>query len=234
MRRLGIIGGMSWESTTLYYQAINQGVKNRLGGLHSADLLLHSLDFQPIEALQVAGDWAAAGECLAQSAKSLERAGAEGLIIATNTMHLVYEQVAQAVSIPVLHIADCTGQKLHELQVTTVGLMATAFTMEQPFYKNRLAESWGLDVIVPAAKDRADVHRIIYEELCLGRVETDSQARYVEIAESLAAQGAESVIMGCTEIGMLLNPSVCRAPLIDTMAVHAEAAVDWMLETHNL
>jgi aspartate racemase len=229
MKRLGIIGGMSWESTALYYRILNEEVRTRLGGLHSADLILRSVDFQKIEHWQAAGEWDKAGDYLAQAAVELKSAGAEGLVIATNTMHKVADAVVEASGLELLHIADMTGEVIVKQGIKTVGLMATAFTMEQSFYKDRLTNKFGINVIIPTESQRSDVHRIIYEELCLGNISPESQARYVEIAEDLNKRGSETIILGCTEIGMLLTEAVTDVPLIDTTMVHAEQAVTWML-----
>ncbi|SHG77398.1 aspartate/glutamate racemase family protein [Ferrimonas marina] len=229
MKTLGVLGGMSWESTASYYRLLNQGVKARLGGLHSARLLLHSVDFAEIEAQQRAGQWHQAGQLLAQAAEGLERAGAEGILIATNTMHKVAEQVAAAVSVPLLHIADATGAQLCADGINKVGLLGTAFTMEQAFYRERLEQRFDLEVVTPTEDDRQTVHRIIYEELCQGLCLDASRAAYVAIIDKLKAQGAEAVILGCTEIGLLIQSKDSVLPLYDTTELHASAAVDWML-----
>jgi aspartate racemase len=230
MRRIGILGGMSWESTALYYRLINGGIKAKLGGLHSADLVLRSVDFHQIESWQAAGDWDKAEQYLSSCARDLQNAGAEGLVIATNTMHKVASGIVKNTDLELIHIADCTGERLVQHDINRVGLMATGFTMEQAFYRERLSDKYGLDVRIPNEKQRQLVHKIIYEELCLGHVKESSRAIYKEIAEELYNQGAQSVILGCTEIGMLLTESVTRVPLIDTTLVHAEKAVDWMLD----
>ena len=230
MRRIGILGGMSWESTALYYRLINEGIKAKLGGLHSADLVLRSVDFHHIESWQVAGDWGKAEQYLSTCARDLQNAGAEGLVIATNTMHKVASGIVENTDLELIHIADCTGERLVQHDINRVGLMATGFTMEQAFYKDRLRDKYRLDVRTPNETQRQLVHKIIYEELCLGHVKESSRAIYKEIAEELYDQGAQSVILGCTEIGMLLTDSVTDVPLIDTTLVHAEKAVDWMLD----
>lgn len=232
MKRIGLIGGMSWESTSGYYREINQGVKNRLGGLHSAELVLFSVDFDPIEKLQQQGEWQASGEILADAARKLEGAGADCILICTNTMHKVAEQVESATNIPLLHIADATGERLTQDGVKRVGLLGTAFTMEQAFYKDRLASNFGLEVVVPNAHDRAIIHNIIYQELCLGTVNEYSRAEYLRIIEQLQAEGAEAVILGCTEIGMLIKPEHTLMPLYDTTKIHAEKAVEFALGVH--
>lgn len=226
---IGMLGGMSWESTVSYYRAINEGVKARLGGLHSARILLYSVDFQEIERLQHQDDWVATGEILVQAASALERGGAEGLIICTNTMHRVAEQIEQALSIPLLHIADATGSRLMADGVRRVGLLGTRFTMEQPFYRERLEQRFGIDVLVPEPAARERVHRIIYDELCLGRIRDTSRQAYLDIIGSLRQAGAEAVILGCTEIALLVQQEQTVVPLYDTTALHAAAAVDFML-----
>ncbi|MDH4107600.1 MAG: aspartate/glutamate racemase family protein [Gammaproteobacteria bacterium] len=230
MKTIGLIGGMSWESTAGYYRAINEGVKRELGGLHSAQIALYSVDFQPIEQLQHAGDWDGTATILVDAARRVQGAGAEFLLICTNTMHRVAPQVEAAVSIPLLHIADATGEALVADGLRRVGLLGTAFTMEQEFYKGRLAERFGLDVLVPEAADRAVVHRVIYDELCLGRVESASRSGYLDIIDRLAQRGAEAVILGCTEIGLLVKQADTTVKLYDTTAIHAECAVALALE----
>ncbi|MFK5646998.1 aspartate/glutamate racemase family protein [Ornithinimicrobium sp. LYQ121] len=227
MRRIGLLGGMSWESTAEYYRLINTEVATRLGGLHSARVILGSVDFAEVEALQVAGDWGAAGELLAAEAALLEAGGAELLLICTNTMHKVADTIQAAVGIPLLHVADATAATVGDAGLTRVGLLGTAFTMEQDFYTARLAQH-GLDVLVPTARDRADVHRVIYDELCLGVVREKSRHRYLEVIDALVADGAEGVILGCTEIELLIDPDDPRTqvPVFPTTRIHALAAVD--------
>jgi len=225
MKTIGLIGGMSWESTQGYYRIINEGVKRELGGLHSAQVALYSVDFEPIEQLQHRGDWDGTAEILCRAAQSVAAAGADFLLICTNTMHRVAPQVEAAINIPLLHIADATAEQLLAAGVQTVGLLGTAFTMEQAFYKGRLADHYGLEVVVPNTEDRALVHRVIYQELCLGQVEAASKAEYLRIIDALVEQGAEAVILGCTEIGMLVDQSDTAVKLFDTTAIHAEAAV---------
>lgn len=229
MRTLGLIGGMSWESTVSYYREINEGVKQQLGGLHSARLLLFSVDFHEIEQLQRAGEWEKAGEVLAQAASALERAGAEGLVICTNTMHKVAAQVQSAVSIPLLHIADPTAAAIKAAGLTRIGLLGTRFTMEQDFYRTRL-ESHGLEVLIPGEEDRAVVHAVIYDELCLGTVREESHKQYLDIIDRLVGNGAQAIILGCTEISLLIRPADTRVPLFDTTTIHAADAVRWSLE----
>jgi len=229
MKTIGLLGGMSWESTVGYYRAINEGVKQALGGLHSARIAMVSVDFEPIERMQHAGDWAGTARVLAAAARQIEAAGAEGLLICTNTMHKVAPEIEAAIGVPLLHIADATAARLVASGIRTVGLLGTGFTMEEDFYTGRLAQRFGLEVRVPAAADRAIVHRVIYEELCLGRVTPEARADYLRIVDALAQQGAQGVILGCTEIGMLIAQADTEVPLFDTTAIHAQAAVDWAL-----
>lgn len=229
MKTIGLLGGMSWESTVGYYRAINEGVKARLGGLHSAQIALYSVDFEPIEKLQHAGDWAATARLLSEAALKVQRAGADGLLICTNTMHKVAPEIEAALDIPLLHIADATAEVLLQQGVRRVGLLGTGFTMDQDFYKGRLAEKYGLDVVVPEAADREIVHRVIYQELCLGDFQSASKAEYLRIIDALAADGAEAVILGCTEIGLLVEQADTAVPLVDTTAIHAGKAVDFLL-----
>ena len=223
---IGLIGGMSWESSAEYYRLINQGVRARLGGMHSARCLMWSFDFAEVEALQHAGRWDDAGELLADAARRLERGGADFLLICTNTMHRMAGQVQAAVGIPLLHIADPTAERIKARGITRVGLLGTAFTMEQDFYKGRLRDRFGLDVLVPGDGDRAIVHRVIYEELVQGHVEPESRDAYRAVIAGLAARGAEAVILGCTEIMLLVRPEDSAVPLFDTTALHAAAAVE--------
>lgn len=227
MKTIGLLGGMSWESTLGYYKAINEGVRNALGGLHSAEIVMYSVDFEPIEKLQHAGDWDGAAEILSGAAKSIQAAGADFFLICTNTMHKVASEIEAAVQIPLLHIADATAEILVEEGVKTVGLLGTAFTMEQNFYKERLTNNYSLQVLVPGETDREIVHNVIYKELCLGKVETASKAEYLRIISALQAQGAEAVILGCTEIGMLVNQADTDVRLLDTTAIHAAKAVEY-------
>ncbi|MEC8082810.1 MAG: aspartate/glutamate racemase family protein [Pseudomonadota bacterium] len=230
MKTIGLLGGMSWESTQGYYRAINEGVKEALGGLHSAKLVLNSVDFAEIEACQQSGDWRKAGEILAQAAQGVEAAGADCLLICTNTMHKVAEDIDDAISIPLIHIADATGEALKQAGVKRVGLLGTAFTMEQDFYKGRLSERHDLEVLVPKAEDRALIHRVIFQELCVGITTNASKAEYLRIIEALKEQGAEAVILGCTEIGMLVTQADTDTPLFDTTEIHAGAAVTFALK----
>ncbi|ANB67251.1 MULTISPECIES: aspartate/glutamate racemase family protein [Aeromonas] len=225
MKCIGLLGGMSWESTVSYYQALNRGVRAQLGGLHSARVLLNSVDFAAIERLQHAGDWPATARLLAAEARKLQDGGADFLLIGTNTMHKVAPEIEAAIDIPLLHIADATAAKLQADGITRVGLLGTRFTMEQDFYKGRLQERFGLAVLVPDEAGRERVHRIIYDELCLGEIRESSRAEYLAIIEGLAAAGAEAVILGCTEIALLVGDARAAVPLYDTTAIHAEAAV---------
>ncbi len=229
MKTIGLMGGMSWESTELYYRLLNEGMKERLGGLHSAKIAMVSVEFHDMEKLQVAGDWDQAGVELAKAAEQIEAAGADFLLICSNTMHIVAPAIEEAISIPLLHLADATAQAILEAGLKTVGLLGTAFTMEQDFYRKRI-EQRGLTVLIPEAADRAIVHNVIYKELVLGIVTDESRAEYIRIIDELAAAGAEGIIEGCTEIGMLVKPEHTDVPLFDTTIVHAQAAVDYALE----
>jgi aspartate racemase len=220
---------MSWESTETYYRLINEGVKAQLGGLHSAQIAMVSVDFAPIEELQASDDWDAAGAVLAEAAQGIEAAGADFLVIATNTMHEVAPAIEAAITIPLLHIADATAGPIKAAGVQTVGLLGTAFTMERDFYRGRLAERHGLEVVVPEADDRATVHRVIYDELVLGEIRHESRAAYLGIIDGLRARGAEAVIEGCTEISLLVEQEHTTVPLYDTTALHAAAAVELAL-----
>jgi len=220
---------MSWESTQLYYRQINQGIRQQLGGLHSAQILLHSVDFAPIEVLQHAGDWDATAKILSQAARSLEAGGADFFLICANTMHKVADKVEKAVNIPLLHITDATARVLLADKVSRIGLLGTAFTMEQSFYKGRLSQQHGIEVLVPDARDRETVHNIIYQELCLGMVKPASKKTCLQIIERLQQRGIEGVILGCTEICMLVDQGDTSIKLYDTTAIHAEQAVDYAL-----
>lgn len=224
MKTIGLIGGMSWESTVPYYRQINETVRERLGGLHSARLVLYSVDFHDIERLQHAGDWQAAGALLAGAARALQAAGASFLVLCTNTMHNVAPAIEAAVTIPLLHIADPTAAEIKRTGHSTVGVLGTRFTMEQAFYRDRLSERHGLRVVVPGPEDRETVHRIIYQELCLGVVTAESRGAYRRILAKLAAQGAQAIILGCTEISLLVTQQDSAVPLFDTTALHARAA----------
>lgn len=228
MRTLGLIGGMSWESTVPYYRQINQQINQRLGALHSARIILYSVDFQQIEALQRSGDWQQAGRILAEAAQALQRAGAEGLVLCTNTMHKVADAILAATPLPFLHIADATAQQIKAQGLRRIGLLGTRFTMEQDFYKARLAAQ-DIEVIIPDQAGRGLVHQVIYEELCRGQIHPASRLAYQQIIADLVAQGAQGVILGCTEIGLLVQPEDAVVPLFDTTAIHARTAADWML-----
>ncbi|MFB6838545.1 aspartate/glutamate racemase family protein [Streptomyces sp. NPDC056361] len=229
MKMIGLIGGMSWESTAEYYRLVNELTRDRLGGLHSARCVLYSVDFAEIEQLQVQGLWAEAGEVLAAAARSLEAAGADLVLICTNTMHKVADVVGAAVSIPLLHLADATAEAVRAAGLRRVGLLGTAFTMEQDFYRGRL-EAGGLDICVPDSDGRALVHRVIYEELCLGIVREESRTAYREVIRDLVAAGAEGIILGCTEIELLIGPEDSPVPVFPTARLHAEAAVNAALQ----
>ncbi|MBN1165199.1 MAG: aspartate/glutamate racemase family protein [Candidatus Krumholzibacteriota bacterium] len=229
MKTIGLLGGMSWESTVGYYRAINEGVKNALGGLHSAKIVLYSVDFASIEKLQREGDWECTAQILTAAALGVQSAGADFLVICTNTMHKVAPQIEKAIDIPLLHIADATGEALARRGIKKAGLLGTAFTMEQDFYQGRLSRKYGLDVLVPEEEDRAIIHKVIFQELCLGKIESDSKREYLRIIDALAVRGAEAVILGCTEIGMLVNQGDTEARLFDTTAIHAEKAVEYAL-----
>ncbi|WP_457418924.1 aspartate/glutamate racemase family protein [Roseateles sp. P5_E7] len=230
MRTLGILGGMSWESTQYLYALINRGVAARLGGLHSAQLLLHSVDFAQIAALQTAGDWAGAARVLGDAGAGLRRAGAEALLIATNTMHLVATEIEQAAGLPVLHIVDVTAEALRAAGVRRAGLLGTRFTMEHGFYRDRMRERFGIDVITPDEAGRTDVHRLIFEDLCRGRFEPASRELLRSQVAQFADRGAQAAILGCTELGLSLPAgSPASLPLFDSTELQARAAVDWML-----
>lgn len=229
MKTVGMLGGMSWESTASYYKALNEGVKSRLGGLHSAKICLYSVDFDEIEKLQHQGKWSETALILAEAAKSVERGGADFLMICTNTMHKVVPEIESQISIPILHIADATAESLVQDGVTKVGLLGTRFTMEQDFYKGRISEKFGIDVVVPTADEQTVVHDIIYQELCLGEIKSESRDRYLKIIANLHAQGAQAVILGCTEIALLVKQSDTTVPLYDTTEIHAAHGVEWAL-----
>jgi aspartate racemase len=226
MKTIGLLGGMSWESTLGYYRAINEGIKRSLGGLHSAKIAMFSVDFEPIEKLQHAGDWGGTAKILCEAAKRVQAAGADYLLICTNTMHKVAPEIEAAIQIPLLHIADATAETLVNEGIKSVGLLGTAFTMEQEFYKGRLTNNYGIQVLVPDETDREIVHKTIYQELCLGKTESESKAEFLRIIDSLAAHGAEAVILGCTEIGMLVNQTDTNVKLFDTTAIHAQKAIE--------
>jgi aspartate racemase len=231
VKTVGLLGGMSWESTVPYYRIINRRVGEALGGLHSARMVVYSVDFQEIEQLQHAGSWTEAGEVLVAAARAVERAGADFLVLCTNTMHKVAPQLEAAVAIPLLHIADATAMRVKAAGAKRVGLLGTRFTMEEDFYRGRLEGEHGLEVLVPGADQRETVHRVIYEELCRGRVLDESRVQYQRIVRGLVDRGAEGVILGCTEIGLLLGPRDAEVPLFDTAEIHAEEAARYCLTT---
>ncbi|HTH60363.1 MAG TPA: aspartate/glutamate racemase family protein [Paraburkholderia sp.] len=234
MKTIGVIGGMSWESSAEYYRLLNRHAKARLGGHHNARSLMATVDFAQIEALQRAGDWATLGTLMAHAAQQLERGGADIVLLATNTMHRVAASIEAAVSIPFLHIADPTGTTLRAAGVERAGLLGTRYTMEQDFYVGRLREQHAIDAIVPDEHDRADVHRIIYEELCHGVVDDGSRGVYRRVIERLAAAGAQAVVLGCTEITLLIGADDSSLPVFDTTALHAQAAVEWAIEADDI
>jgi aspartate racemase len=229
MRTIGLIGGMSWESTVSYYQAINRGIQAGLGGLHSAKIVLESVDFATIAQMQSDSEWDKAGLVLAESAARLQTAGADCVLICTNTMHNVAEQVENSIDIPLLHIADATAHALQADHICKVGLLGTRFTMEQDFYKGRLTQQHGIEVVTPSDTSRTIVHDVIYNELCLGQICNDSREQYLQIIQELAQAGAQAVILGCTEIALLVNQGDTAMPLYDTTAIHAQAAVEFAL-----
>ena len=229
MRRIGLIGGLSWESSAEYYRIINQAAQQRLGGLHSADCLMLSFDFAEIEALQVAGDWAAATQRMVSAAQQLERAGAGCIVICSNTMHRMAEAVQAAVELPLIHIADATAQPILQAGLQTVGLLGTRFTMQQAFYRGRLSERHGLRVLIPDEAGCESVHDIIYDELVRGEIRDQSRREYQRVIEQLEAAGAQAVILGCTEISLLIKPPDSALPTFDSTELHALAALDWAL-----
>lgn len=230
MKTIGLIGGMSWESTAEYYRIINQTIKERLGGHHSGKILLYSVDFSEIETLQREGRWGEATEFMCHAAMRVERGGAECVLICTNTMHKMAAEVQQAVKIPLLHIADATAMAIKKRGIERVALLGTKYTMEEDFYKGRLREKYGFEVLVPPEEERDTINQTIYDELCLGKVEGASRKRFVQIIERLKERGAEGVILGCTEISLLIKQKDCPLELFDTTAIHARAAVDFALE----
>lgn len=231
MKTIGLIGGMSWESSVEYYRIINRATKARLGGFHSAKSIMYSVDFAEIEVLQHKGKWVETAEILCRAARSLEAAGADFLVLCTNTMHKVAADIESAVRIPLLHIADATANVITARGLKRIGLLGTRFTMEEDFYKGRLAEKHGLDVLVPGPADRETIHRVIYHELVDGRIETASRQEFRSAIERLVAAGAEGIILGCTEIGLLVKDEDSPVPLFDTTRIHAEAAVDFALRS---
>lgn len=229
MKTIGLLGGMSWQSSLDYYRAINEGVQHQLGGLHSGKVVLYSLDFAAIAKLQHKGDWQGTADILIKAALDIQAAGADFLLICTNTMHKLAPEIEAALNIPLLHIADTTAEILVDKGIKTVGLLGTGFTMEQDFYKGRLTDQYGLQVIVPAKQDRDFIHKVIYQELCLGKIKADSKSEYLRIIDSLHAQGAQAVILGCTEIGMLIKQADTNIELFDTTAIHAQQAVKYAI-----
>ena len=229
MKTIGLIGGMSWESSIEYYRIINESVKARLGDLHSADCLMYSVDFAEIEALQHQGDWERLTREMISAAQRLERGGAACLVICTNTMHKMADAIQSAIQIPLLHIADAAGAAIQDKGLTTVGLLGTRFTMEGDFYSGRLAEKFGLQVLIPEEADRETVHRVIYDELVKGEIREESRQRFLAVIERLQDRGAQGIILGCTEIPLLVKPSDVLVPIFDTTQLHAEAAVAWAL-----
>lgn len=232
MKTIGLLGGMSWESTDLYYQHINKMIQTQLGKLHSAKVILLSIDFSEIAALQQLGLWEQAGTYLSEQAVKLEQAGADCVLLCTNTMHIIADQIAASISIPLIHIVNATAQEILNHNIHQVGLLGTAFTMEHEFYKNQLIQQ-GIDVLIPDQQDRDTVHQIIYEELCVGVIDPASRQKYIQIVEGLIAAGAQGIILGCTEICMLIGDVQFSVPLFDTTAIHAKAAVDFALDRNE-
>lgn len=231
MKTIGLIGGMSWESTLLYYQQVNEGIKKQLGGLHSAKVVIYSVDFAEIEQYQSKGQWDLAAQCLADAGNRLKLAGVDFLVLCTNTMHKVAPQIESHTGIPLLHIADATGELIARSGLKKIGLLGTAFTMEQSFYKQRLTDKFDLNVLIPNDQDRKIIHDIIYDELCLGKIKETSKKEYQRIMASLVEQGAEGIILGCTEITLLINQQDTTAKIFDTTAIHAQKAVDLALSS---
>jgi aspartate racemase len=231
LKVIGLIGGMSWESTALYYGQINEAIKERLGGLHSAKIILYSVDFHEVERLQHSGDWLAAGLLLADAARALEGAGADFLVLCTNTMHKVAPAIEAAVRIPLFHIADPTAGEIKKGGFSTVGLLGTRFTMEEEFYRDRLCERHGLQVLVPKHRDREIIHRVIYEELCLGKIVDESRSEYRRIIADMVGQGVQAIILGCTEISLLVGQQDSAVPLFDTTSIHARKAAERALSS---
>ena len=223
MKTIGLIGGMSWESTVTYYKIINETVKEKLGGLHSAKCILYSVDFQEIEECQANGNWEKSGEILGEAAYNLEKAGADFIVICTNTMHKVVNQIKEKISIPILHIAEMTAEKILEKGLKNIALLGTKYTMEQDFYKSKLIEK-GINVIIPDKNDIEIINEVIYDELCLGTINSDSKKKFLEIVDKLRNKGAEGIILGCTEIGLLIKNEDTDVPLFDTAVIHAEEA----------
>ena len=229
MKRIGLIGGMSWESSLEYYRLVNEGVKARLGGLHSADCVMRSVDFAEIEVLQKEGRWQEAAESMLAAARSLEAAGADFVVLCTNTMHIVADEMQAGMRVPLLHIADATAERIKAAGISKVGLLGTNFTMQKDFYKGRLVQAHGLDVLIPPEDEREIVHRVIYDELVVGQIKPESRLAYKQIMGHLVEAGAQGIILGCTEIGLLVKPEDSSVPLFDTTGIHAEAAVAYAL-----
>ncbi|MEK4066461.1 aspartate/glutamate racemase family protein [Peribacillus sp. FSL R5-0717] len=229
MKTIGLIGGMSWESSLEYYRIINEEVKAKLGGLHSAKCILYSVDFEEIERCQAEGNWESSGKLLGDAALSLEKAGAEMILICTNTMHKVIGYIEEKVSLPILHIADSTAKQIQKSKISTVGLLGTKYTMEQDFYKTRI-ETNGIKVLIPSEEDRKVINKVIYEELCLGEIQQSSRDYYKKVIKGLVDDGAEGIILGCTEIGLLVKPEDSKVPLFDTAVIHAIESVNMALE----
>lgn len=230
MKTIGLLGGMSWESTATYYALLNRGIREKLGGLHSVECILYSVEFHAIEQLQHQGKWAEATTVLVTAAKKIEDAGADFLLICTNTMHKVAPEVQQAITIPLLHIADATAEEIKKQQIQSIGLLGTRFTMEEDFYKGRLQKKYGISVCIPEADDREFVHRVIFDELCCGILKEQSRKQYLRIIDDLSRKGAQAVVLGCTEIALLLGQEHSKIPLLDTTAIHAHQAVQWAIK----
>jgi aspartate racemase len=226
MKTIGLLGGMSWESTSAYYRIINETVREKMGGFHSAKCILHSVDFEEIEQMQTAGRWEEAGRVLSSAARSIELAGADFFLICTNTMHRLAPEIQAAVSIPLLHIADATAASVRKKNIRRVGLLGTRYTMEEAFYRKRLESPHGIQVIIPSEPDRTTVHEVIYKELCMGKILEKSGKRFREIIGNLVDEGAEGIVLGCTEIGLLVRPDKSPVPIFDTTEIHAAAAVE--------
>ena len=229
MKTIGLIGGMSWESTVTYYKIINETVKEKLGGLHSAKCILYSIDFQEIEECQANGNWEKSGEILGEAANNLEKAGADFIVICTNTMHKVINQIKEKISIPILHIAEMTAEKILEKGLKNIALLGTKYTMEQDFYKSKLIEK-GINVIIPDKNDIEIINKVIYDELCLGTINSNSKKKFLEIVDKLRSKGAEGIILGCTEIGLLIKNEDTDVPLFDTAIIHAEQAAMYSIK----
>ena len=229
LKTIGLIGGMSWESTVTYYKIINETIKEKLGGLHSAKCILYSVDFQEIEECQANGNWEKSGEILGEAAYNLEKAGADFIVICTNTMHKVINQIKEKISIPILHIAEMTAEKILEKGLKNIALLGTKYTMEQDFYKSKLIEK-GINVIIPDKNDIEIINKVIYDELCLGTINSDSKKKFLEIVDKLRSKGAEGIILGCTEIGLLIKNEDTDVPLFDTAIIHAEQAAIYSIK----